>query len=174
MSGLAWLICGMDDGVLRAEATRTDALDWAKSDACAGRVRERHDYGDHTYGYVLADADHDSRGTYFIGRIDCVARHGYDPQQPPLYPIGQEPHTRIEPALDVTAIVADVSDDQAVLDAWVAAAVAAGLAVTDRHVRNDVEYVPTEAKVAGRWYGLAWHPRILDDDFVVSAERGNS
>lgn len=169
MSRPAWLVGDMDNGVLRIEATRTDALRWAKRDACADRVTRRYHYGSHNYGYVLASNNPDDCTSRFIGRIDTAHLQGYHPQQMPLYPIQNQPYTLVEPAADITATVPDSNSQDVILAAWATAATAAGLAVAEQYVANLDEYLPTRAKVNGRWYELECYQR--DSGFVVTACR---
>lgn len=164
-----WLVGDMDDGVLRIEPTRTDALGWAMRDACADRVRHRHHYGSHNYGYVLAANDPDDCTSRFIGRTDTAHLQGYDPNQPPLYPVPNEPYTLVEPAVDITAEVPDGDSQDVILAAWVKAATAAGLVVAEQNVMNIDEYTPTRALVGGRWYELECYQR--DNGFRVTACR---
>lgn len=86
-----WFVADMDDGLLRAEDTRAKAVDWAKQFSDTALVRSRHCYGNHSYEYLLGTADPDEGSNFFIGRADCVAEHGWDPDQPPLYPYAEEP-----------------------------------------------------------------------------------
>lgn len=171
MSGRAWLVGDMDDGVLRIEATRTDALGWAKRNACADQVTRRYHYGSHNYGYVLASSDPDDCTSRFIGRVDTAHLQGYDPQQVPLYPILDQPYTLVEPAADITATVPDSNSQDVILAAWVAAATAAGLVVTEQHVMNIDQYTPTRALVNGRWYELECCQGFTGGTFTVTASR---
>jgi len=172
MSGPAWLVGNMDDGVLRIEATRTTAVDWAKHDACADLVRHRYHYGLHNYGYVLGNStDPEGGDDYFIGRVDTADRQGYDPNQPPLYPIPDKPYTVVEPPVDITATVPDGDREDVNLAAWVTAATAAGLVVVEQHVFSVDEYTPTRVLVGGRWYKLECRQSLVGGALTVSANR---
>lgn len=96
MAGIPWLVCDMDNGVLRSEPTRRAARQWCLDHALADRVRQRHYYGNHCYDYVVGTADPYEGDDFFVGRADQVARHGYDPQQPPRYPDPDRPHEPVD------------------------------------------------------------------------------
>lgn len=91
-----WVVCDVDDGVLRVEPTRAAAVEWARSFADAAGVKERHQYGEGRYEYVFADSDGDICGGVNIVRADVAHASGIDPLQQPLYPFPDEPFERVE------------------------------------------------------------------------------
>lgn len=91
-----WLVHDMDEGVLRVEPTRQAAVAWASLLAEAARVKERHQYGDGRYEYVLADSDGDVCGNYLIVRADVAHLGGIDPVQQPLYPFPDDPFEQVD------------------------------------------------------------------------------
>ncbi len=93
-----WLVCDMDDGVLRREPTRKAAVDWFKSHSDARNVIERHAYGSGSYEYRVGDPD--DSASVFIIREDRAAGK-WDVTQTPLYPLADDPHEMVDrPAQD--------------------------------------------------------------------------
>lgn len=87
-----WLVCDMDDGVLRVAESMKAAVEWAASHACAP-VRERsHGKGSTCYDYVFGHPGEDSNTCVFIMRADHAVKHGFDPVQQPFYPYPDDPH----------------------------------------------------------------------------------
>jgi hypothetical protein len=87
-----WLVCDMDQGVMRVEPSMRAAVAWARSHACAP-VRERRNYpGSECYDYVFRNPGEDSNTCFFIMRADVAHRHDFDPVQEPWYPYTDEPH----------------------------------------------------------------------------------
>lgn len=92
-----WFVCDMDDGVLRAEPTRTAAVKWWLQFNCAERVIARHTYAPGYYDYVVSQNDYDPADAAIV-RADRMDHYGGDPAQVPLYPIRDEPFQRVERA----------------------------------------------------------------------------
>jgi len=90
-----WLVLDMDDGVLRREPTRADALEWWMHHSDAPKVLERHTYGPGTYSYVVGYDKEDNSGSIFIERSDRAPRGGWNIHQLPLYPSDKNPHVSI-------------------------------------------------------------------------------
>jgi hypothetical protein len=99
-----WLVCDMDDGVLRREAARKNAVNWFMRFSAAKDVIERHAYGPGSYEYRVGDLrDPDDSCSAFIVREDRAAgKWGWDADQVPLYPLaGDLAYERVErPAQD--------------------------------------------------------------------------
>ena len=83
-----WLVCDMDQGVLRCEPTRRAALAWAMRLAGHSRVYSRDSYGHGgAYGYTTGTDDpDDSRCYWFIERPYRARRGGFAGLGRPLYP----------------------------------------------------------------------------------------
>lgn len=81
-----WLVCDMDDGVLRREPTRRKALDWWKSLNEAPRVLGSHRYAEGSYSYTVGHSAEDHAGSVAIVRADVAHYDGWDADQQPLYP----------------------------------------------------------------------------------------
>lgn len=95
---MKWLVCGMDDGVLRREDTRKAALEWWMSHAGTVQVASRYQYGSGSYGYVTAaygDRE-DTCGGIYIGTEQGARYAGWDVEQAALYPWKNKPHERLE------------------------------------------------------------------------------
>ncbi|MCX4799642.1 hypothetical protein OG497_37945 [Streptomyces sp. NBC_01242] len=85
-----WLVCDMDDGVVRVEPSRAAAVKWA----CLhndGKVISRDPQGEGWYDYAIGPDRDDAVGVW-IARADVVHRHGFDPAQEPWYPYLDAPH----------------------------------------------------------------------------------
>lgn len=92
---IPWLVCDMDEGVLRREPTRKAALRWSMNHLCASRVLERYAYGRGSYDYLLGDGGGDSAGGVSIVRADVAARSGWKPDQAALYPVAGDPFEEV-------------------------------------------------------------------------------
>jgi hypothetical protein len=90
----AWLVCDMDDGLLRREPTRKKAVDWFKSHSDAAKVTERHAYGPGSYEYRVGEPD--DGASVFIVREDRAAAGMWDLTQAPLYPLADDPHEMVD------------------------------------------------------------------------------
>ena len=98
MSRRQWVVCDMDDGILRIEPTRRAAVRWL----CllfGGTVRARYSYGPGSFEYVVG-ADDEDHSSAFVVRGDRVAAAdgGWDPQQVPLYPLADDEFERVDRA----------------------------------------------------------------------------
>lgn len=85
-----WFVCDMDDGILRQEPTRKDAVEWLKM-RFGPRVLERHKYGPGDYEYIIGYGDYD-RSSAFVIRSDRVEASGFSLDQPAMYPEKDKPH----------------------------------------------------------------------------------
>ncbi len=95
MSALrSWYVVGMDDGVIRREATKAACLKWARKSAVASdRVLPgRHRTGDGFYQYRIGTSD-DCK-LVWIARGDAAQAQGFDLNQEPLYPYADRPYRR--------------------------------------------------------------------------------
>lgn len=82
-----WLVCSMDDGVLRAEPTKAAAKDWFAGFACASRVVVRR-LGPGDYEVRQAYEGQETLASAWIVRAGAGGvPGGWDPAQPPLYPL---------------------------------------------------------------------------------------
>lgn len=93
-NGGQWLVCDMDEGLLRAERTRTAAVAWLCTHR-GGKVLARYTYGPGNYEYSVGAADDDATSA-FIVRRDQLARCGWDPEQQPLYPVAEDPFEEVD------------------------------------------------------------------------------
>ncbi|MFE9993460.1 hypothetical protein [Streptomyces avermitilis] len=90
-----WLVCDMDEGVMRVEPSMRAAVAWAKSYACTP-VRERGNYpGGDCYDYVFGLPGEDATTCVFIMRADVAHGHGFNPVQQPRYPYPDAPDERV-------------------------------------------------------------------------------
>ena len=96
-----WLVCDVDEGVLRHEPTRRAALDWAKKHYGYVFVGSRDSSGSGSYTYVLFNLWDENRNTLAedlggvsvqIIRQDVAQYGGWSPDQTPLYPLEYKPH----------------------------------------------------------------------------------
>ncbi|MDT8913522.1 hypothetical protein [Amycolatopsis sp. PS_44_ISF1] len=91
---MRWYVCDMDDGVLRVESSRRDAVEWWKCDQIATDVIERHTYGPGFYDYLVGDSREDAARAAIVCE-DKLPRYGITtpPSQiQPLYPCKDRPH----------------------------------------------------------------------------------
>jgi len=88
-----WVVCDMDDGVLRVAATRRAAVDWLVEWACAPVLRRHHHRGGTCYEYVLGRPGEDDGLSACVVRADRVHLHGWDPSEQPLFPWPDDPFT---------------------------------------------------------------------------------
>jgi hypothetical protein len=91
-----WLVCDMDDGVMRVEPTRAAAVEWASSYACAPLRERHHGKGSTCYDYVFGHPGEDSTTSVFVMRADHASRHGFDPVQQPLHPFPDDPFEQVD------------------------------------------------------------------------------
>ncbi|MFC9973518.1 hypothetical protein ACFVH6_21750 [Spirillospora sp. NPDC127200] len=94
MTRADWLVCDMDDGVLRREPTRAAARAWWLSHEGAARVIARHRYMPGSYEYIVGQNVEDCASA-FIVRSDVAHLGGWDPHQAPLYPHADDPFKRV-------------------------------------------------------------------------------
>ena len=80
-----WLVCDMDDGIVRVEPSRAAAVKWACSRQLSNRIISRKRTGEGWYDYRIGDSPDDSAEVW-IARSDVVHWHGFDPVQEPWYP----------------------------------------------------------------------------------------
>jgi hypothetical protein len=85
-----WLVCDMDDGIVRAESSRAAIVEWACNHHL-GKVISRTGDGNSWYEYQIGDSREDSTMVW-ICRADEIHWHGFDPVQEPWYPYPDEPH----------------------------------------------------------------------------------
>lgn len=88
-----WLVCDMDDGIVRVEPTRAAAVEWA----CIhgdGKVISRERQGEGWYDYHIG-YKRDDCSLVWIARADIVHWHGFDPIQQPLYPFPDDPYEHV-------------------------------------------------------------------------------
>jgi hypothetical protein len=86
-----WVALDMDDGVVRAEATRAELVNWL----CRhhdGKVISRRTIYPGYYEYRIGYTEDDST-LMWVGRADILASHdGWNVEQEPWYPYPDEPH----------------------------------------------------------------------------------
>ena len=98
---MMWLVCDMDDGVLRREPTKRAAKEWFwhclvnAPSVDALHVRRQLD-GSYWVSYWDGASDYSSSAT--IVRADVAERTGWDVSQIPLYPDDEHPYERVERA----------------------------------------------------------------------------
>jgi hypothetical protein len=85
-----WLVCDMDDGIVRAELSRAAIVEWACNHHM-GKVISRTGDGNSWYEYQIGDSREDSTMVW-ICRADEIHWHGFDPVQEPWYPYPDDPH----------------------------------------------------------------------------------
>ncbi|MEV8344491.1 hypothetical protein [Streptomyces niveus] len=90
-----WLVCDMDEGVMRVEPSMRAAVAWAASLACAPVRERRSSSGGDVYDYVFGHPGEDGNTCVFIMRADAAHRHGFDPVQQPQYPFPDAPDERV-------------------------------------------------------------------------------
>lgn len=83
-----WLVCDMDDGVLRVEPTRSAAARWGATFTDSQTYR-------FTLGSTCYEYEYDDCTTLFIVRADNAHLHGFDPEQQPLYPFPDDPYEEV-------------------------------------------------------------------------------
>ena len=91
-----WLVCCMDDGVMRVEPTMKAAVAWARGLADAPVRCRKHFTNSSSYDYVFGYPGEDSNTCLTILRADAAHRHGWDPLQQPLYPYTSSPYENLE------------------------------------------------------------------------------
>lgn len=88
-----WLVCDMDQGVLRRERTRKAALTWVMGHAGANHVFQRDSLGPGAYEYrVGSKGDPYDASSWFIERADRAERAGFAGLDRPLYPYVDRPY----------------------------------------------------------------------------------
>ncbi|MGW9069237.1 hypothetical protein ACWGQT_07305 [Streptomyces yangpuensis] len=86
-----WLVCDMDQGVLRVEPTRNEAVRWAAIFFDADEWR--HSRGGICHEYFFGpENDYES---VFIVQADNAHRGGFDPEQQPLHPFADDPYEEV-------------------------------------------------------------------------------
>lgn len=93
-----WLILDMDEGLLRVEPTRRDAVTWC-TEQDGYVVRGRHCYGPGAYEYGFWwKGNEDSGHGLFIERFDTVGPTGWmwAVEQGARYPHPDQPYKRID------------------------------------------------------------------------------
>ncbi|MFI1532135.1 hypothetical protein [Streptomyces griseus] len=96
--GIPWLVCGMDEGVLRVEPSMRAAVRWARSNAGAPVRSRSASPGGGSYDYVLGHRGEDTVTSVFVMRADVAHRHGFDPVQQPRFPYPDDPHEMVRRA----------------------------------------------------------------------------
>ena len=88
-----WMVAQTDEGVLRIEPTRRQALEWAKNLIGGPRVRQRVKYVEGSYEYLLSGEGADEEWTsVFIFRADLIEVVGVPSEERmPLYPHRDRP-----------------------------------------------------------------------------------
>ncbi|MDH6522419.1 hypothetical protein [Streptomyces sp. SAI-090] len=89
-----WIVCDMDDGVVRVGASRDEAVAWCSGLLEGAPVRRRHHYGEGCYEYVFGDRGEDKE-SFFVLRADVAHRRGFDAAQQPQYPQPDEPYEQV-------------------------------------------------------------------------------
>lgn len=95
---MRWFVLDMDEGALRIEASRGDAVRWWKDHQCTDKVVERYTYGPGYYDYVVGNSIDDSADAAIV-REDKLGRYGINtpPDEiQPLFPYRDKPHERRE------------------------------------------------------------------------------
>ena len=92
---MRWIVCDVDDGTLRVEATRRDAVRWLTFHF-GGEVLARYRYGPGRYEYTTGLRGEDAASSAFVVREDRLATGGWDPRQVALYPLVDDPHHLVE------------------------------------------------------------------------------
>jgi hypothetical protein len=89
-----FLVC---DGnrVLRREPTREEALAWWKTNQRAPAVLDHARCGPGAYRYRVGTAAGAATRSITIVRVNQARRHGFDPDQHPLYPYARMPERRV-------------------------------------------------------------------------------
>jgi hypothetical protein len=90
-----WLVLDMDEGLLRREASRADAVTWM-TELTGGRVLSRDQYRPGRYGYRIGLPDADRVEFWFVERADDARDSGEGADQAPLYPHRARPYERVE------------------------------------------------------------------------------
>lgn len=83
---MSWLVCDMDEGVLRRERTRLEALHWWLDHNEHTRVVERFAYAPGSYSYTTAGLDREDRSSVYIGTEEGARHQGYDTAMTPRFP----------------------------------------------------------------------------------------
>lgn len=91
-SRMPWLVCDMDEGVLRVAPTRKAARDWAELCAGAPLRSMNHAKGSTCWEYAFGFPGEDSNTCFFVMRADNAHLHGCDAEQEPFYPYTDDPH----------------------------------------------------------------------------------
>lgn len=89
---MPWLVCDMDDGVVRVAASRRAAVAWCSALTGMPVLGRAHAAGSTCYDYTFGSAD-DCVG-FFVVRADHAHRHGFVADQQPLYPYVNQPWQR--------------------------------------------------------------------------------
>ncbi|MFD7835677.1 hypothetical protein [Streptomyces sp. NPDC059761] len=92
-----WLVCDMDQGVLRVGLTRNEVVSWAAIHFDAGTYR--FEAGSSCYEYFFEDGDGGT--SVFVVKADSAHLHGFNPEQQPLFPFPDDPYEEVarpEPA----------------------------------------------------------------------------
>jgi hypothetical protein len=87
-----WLVLDMDEGVIRREPSRRQAVAWILSHI-GGKVLRRHSYGPGAYEYSIG-ANAEACAGCFVERLDVAMANGWGDwfQIPDLYPDPERPH----------------------------------------------------------------------------------
>ncbi|MFF8786725.1 hypothetical protein [Streptomyces sp. NPDC015125] len=89
-----WLVCDMDDGVVRVEPSRAEAAAWCRTHCGEDRVRFEHGKGSTAYEYFFGPRGDET--SFFILKADHAHQHGFNPQQRPLHPFSDDPHHKVD------------------------------------------------------------------------------
>ena len=90
-----WLVCDMDEGVMRVAASRKNAVSWAKAFTCGQVLGRSHFPGSDCYDYQFGVKGEESGNTFFVMPADAAHRHGFDPVQQPRCPYPDAPYERV-------------------------------------------------------------------------------
>lgn len=89
--GTDFLVCDMDQGVLRRERTRRAAVAWVIDHVGGGKVLARHRYGPGSYEYRVGVSQEDC-SSWFIEMEESARHSGFAGIDRPLYPFVGKPH----------------------------------------------------------------------------------
>ncbi|MFF4777648.1 hypothetical protein ACFY05_32955 [Microtetraspora fusca] len=92
----AWYVVNMDDGVIRAEPTKENALRWVANHWGVGAVQPgQHRLHDGFYEYYVGTSASDRRQVWIVLGV-VLALHGWDINETPLYPHPDRPAERVD------------------------------------------------------------------------------
>lgn len=94
---MKWYVIDMDEGLLKVERLRRDAVAWLMDHHLADRVVERHQYAEGNYEYKVGSGDPYDSDSAFILREDKLERYfGHKPTEEDLTPRYRRGHVEDE------------------------------------------------------------------------------